>query len=81
MMHDYDFMPALKGKSTTFHKSSAEPSSLEPSRGEGKSLNTSSKSASTSMQPSMRVVQNILNFARCSQNINVKEVKIKLYLN
>lgn len=59
MMHDYDFMPTLKGKST----------------------NTSSKSASTSIQPSIQVVQNILNFARCCQNINVNEVKIKLYLN
>lgn len=48
---------------------------------EGKSTNTSSKSVSTPMQPSLRVVQNILNFARCCENINVNEVKIKLFLN
>lgn len=45
------------------------------------STNTSSNSASTKAQPSLRVVRNILNFARCCQNIGVKDVKIKLYLN
>ncbi len=42
--------------------------------------NTSSESAST-VQPSERVIQNILNFARCTQCINVRNVRIKLYLN
>lgn len=44
------------------------------------STNTSSESASTA-QPSRRVVQNILNFARCTQCVYVKDVRIKLYLN
>ena len=44
------------------------------------STNTSSESAST-IQPSIRVVRNILNYARCTQCINVKDVRIKLYLN
>ena len=42
--------------------------------------NTSSESAGTA-QPSDRVIRNILNFARCTQCINVRNVKIKLYLN
>lgn len=42
--------------------------------------NTSSKSAST-VQPSDRVIRNILNFARCVQTVNVKNVRINLYLN
>ena len=42
--------------------------------------NTSSESAGTA-QPSDRVIQNILNFARCTQCINVRNVRIKLYLN
>jgi len=42
--------------------------------------NTSSESAST-VQPSKRVIQNILNFARCVQTVNVRNVRIKLYLN
>lgn len=42
--------------------------------------NTSSESAST-VQPSARVIQNILNFARCVQTVNVRNVRIKLYLN
>ncbi len=44
------------------------------------STNTSWESAST-VQPSKRVVQNILNYARCIQSINVRDVRIKLYLN
>ena len=48
---------------------------------ENKSTNTSSNSLSTPKQPSLSVVQNILNFARCCQNINVKDVKIKICLN
>ncbi len=44
------------------------------------STNTSSESAST-VQPSDRVIQNILNFARCVQSVNVRNVRIKLYLN
>ena len=47
---------------------------------QGLSTNTSLESASTA-QPSKRVVQNILNFARCTQYINVRNVRIKLYLN
>lgn len=42
--------------------------------------NTSSESACT-VQPSERVIRNILNFARCTQCINVRSVRIKLYLN
>lgn len=42
--------------------------------------NTSSESAGT-VQPSDRVIRNILNFARCTQSINVRNVRIKLYLN
>lgn len=51
------------------------------SKMETKSTNTSSKSASTLEQPSHKAVQNILNFARCYQCVNVKDVKLKLYLN
>ena len=42
--------------------------------------NTSSNSAST-LQPSGRVIQNILNFARCTQCMCVKNQKIRLFLN
>lgn len=42
---------------------------------------TSENAVSTHKQPSKRTLQNILNFARCCQNINVKDVKFKLYLN
>lgn len=42
--------------------------------------NTSSESLSTA-QPSERVVQNILNFARCTQNLSVGKIRIKLFLN
>lgn len=44
------------------------------------STNTSSESACT-LQPSKRVVQNILNFARCTQCVNIGNVRIELYLN
>lgn len=44
------------------------------------STNTSSESAGTA-QPSGWVIKNILNFARCTQCINVRNVRIKLYLN
>lgn len=43
--------------------------------------NTSEKAVSALKQPSKRTLQNILNFARSSQSINVKDAKIKLYLN
>ncbi len=42
--------------------------------------NTSSNTAST-LQPSGRVIQNILNYARCTQCICVKGGKIRLFLN
>ena len=45
------------------------------------STDTSSNTVNTIEQPSKRTVQNILNFARCCQSINVGDVKIKLYLN
>ncbi len=50
---------------------------------QGLSTNTSSKSVSK-LQPSLRVLQNIHNYARhshCVQLVNVKEVKIKICLN
>ncbi len=37
--------------------------------------------ANTIERPSMKAVENILNFARCCQCVNVKDVKIKLFLN
>lgn len=46
----------------------------------GSSTNTSMESVSM-VQPSKRVVQNVLNFARCTQCINVRNVRIKLFLN
>ena len=42
---------------------------------------TSSESASTLVQPSPHVVQNILQYARCYQNIRIGDVNIKVYLN
>ena len=45
------------------------------------SESTSSESASTLIQPSPQVVQNILQYARCFQNIKVGEKNIKVYLN
>lgn len=45
------------------------------------STNTSMKSAGTQAQPSKRVVQNILDFARSVQRVNVENIQIKLYLN
>lgn len=44
------------------------------------STNTSMESVSM-VQPSKRVVQNVLNFARCTQCVNVRKVRIKLFLN
>ena len=38
-------------------------------------------SASTSIQPSEQILQNILSFARCCQNISAGGLKIKLFLN
>ncbi len=45
------------------------------------STNTSLKSSGTKAQPSKHVVQNILRFARCYQNVVVKDVKFRLSLN
>lgn len=45
------------------------------------STSTSSGSASTVVQPSPQVVQNILQYARCFQNIRTGDVNIKVYLN
>lgn len=45
------------------------------------SSNTSSETASTNVQPSPKVVQNILQYARCFQNICIGDVNIKVYLN
>jgi len=42
---------------------------------------TSSGSASTVVQPSPQVVQNILQYARSFQNIRIGDVNIKVYLN
>ena len=42
--------------------------------------NTSSESACT-LQPSQRVITNILNYARCTQCIRVRDREIKLFLN
>lgn len=44
------------------------------------STNTSSESACT-VQPSQRAIRNILDFARCIQSVNVRNVNIRLYLN
>ncbi len=46
-----------------------------------KSTNTSSESVGTMVQPSQRVVQNILRYARCSQDIRLGDVTLKVYLN
>lgn len=45
------------------------------------STNASSESASTVVQPSPQVVQNILHYARCFQLIRVGDKNIKVYLN
>jgi len=45
------------------------------------SSSTSSGTASTVVQPSPQVVQNILQYARCFQNIRIGDVNIKVYLN
>lgn len=42
---------------------------------------TSAVAASTNVQPSPKVVQNILQYARCYQNIRIGDVSIKVYLN
>ena len=42
---------------------------------------TSFETASTTVQPSPHVVQNILQYARCYQNIRIGDVNIKVYLN
>ena len=43
---------------------------------------TSFEMASTAVQPSPKVVQSILNYARCIQNISVGDnANIKVYLN
>lgn len=42
--------------------------------------NTSSESACT-LQPSQRVIKNILNYARCTQCIKLQGLEIKLCLN
>jgi len=45
------------------------------------STDLSSETAGTVVQPSKRVVQNILRYARCYQNIRLGDVSIKVYLN
>jgi hypothetical protein len=45
------------------------------------SSSTSSGTASTVVQPSPQVVQNILQYARCFQIIRIGDVNIKVYLN
>ena len=45
------------------------------------STSTSYGTAGTSVQPSPKVVQNILWYARCIQNIRMGDVRIKVYLN
>ena len=45
------------------------------------STSTSYGTAGTSVQPSPKVVQNILRYARCIQNIRMGDVRIKVYLN
>lgn len=47
----------------------------------GASTNTSSKSVSIDVQPSPQVIKNIRNYARCIQQVTVRNVKITLYLN
>ena len=42
--------------------------------------NTSSESACT-LQPSSRVIRNILNYARATQTVNAGNVRIRLCLN
>lgn len=42
---------------------------------------TSSGTVSTAVQPSPQVVQNILQYAKCFQNIRIGDVNIKVYLN
>ena len=37
--------------------------------------------ASTTIQPSEQILQNIMSFARCYQNVDAGGMKIKLFLN
>ena len=45
------------------------------------STDTFSISASTDVRPSEQVVQNIMSFARCCQNVEAGGLKIRLFLN
>lgn len=45
------------------------------------STDTFSTAASTSIQPSERTLQNILNFARSYQTVEVDGQKVEFYLN
>ena len=45
------------------------------------STNTPSDTTNTTVQPSPRVVQNILQYARCQQDIKLGDISIKVYLN
>jgi hypothetical protein len=38
-------------------------------------------SASTTIQPSEQILQNIMSFARCCQNIEAGGLNIRLFLN
>jgi hypothetical protein len=38
-------------------------------------------SASTSIQPSEQILQNIMSFARCCQNVDAGGLKMRLFLN
>ena len=42
---------------------------------------TFSTSASTTIQPSEQILQNIMSFARCCQNVNAGGLKMRLFLN
>lgn len=37
--------------------------------------------ASTSIHPSEQILQNIMSFARCCQNVDAGGLKMKLFLN
>ncbi len=39
------------------------------------------ETASTTLQPSPQVVHNILQYARCCQNIRIGDANLKVYLN
>ena len=38
-------------------------------------------SASTSIQPSEQILQNIMSFARCYQNVDAAGMRLKIFLN